>query len=167
MVACPNYDSCDQIVPLSKLLDHLQIKPCSFDSLPSQVGDSPGIKTYRAPIPQVFENHNQIHWKVSTFLHDGISLALCAQKTKDNWQFTVVMFECPEMCSCFNIEMEVYAADSLPETRHSAKVRCHPCSIDETVAEMKGRGLCVPHRFMERLMLKEDEFRFTVSFSFF
>ena len=162
LVACPNI-GCDQIVPLSKLSNHLQIMPCSFNSSPLLLfGDSRGCRSYCAPI-----NRNQLHWNVSTFLYEGISLALCVQKSGENWQFTVVMFECPKVCSRFKIEMEVYAADSIPETRLSAKVRCHPCSIDESVAEMKGRGLCVPHRFMERMIPKEDKFRFTVSFSFF
>ena len=165
MVACPNY-GCDQIVPLSKLSDHLQIMPCSFGSSPSLVGGSRGIRTYRAHITQVSQNCNQ-HWKVSTFLYEGISLALCVQKSRENWQFTIVMFECPKVCSRFKVEMEVYATDSIEETRLRATVRCQPCSIDETVAEMKGLGLCVSHRFMERMTLIEDEFRFTVSFSFF
>ena len=164
-VACPNFALCDQMVPLSKLLDHLEINTCRYDGLPTVVGDSPGIRKYHVPISELTQNH--ISWKVATFLYKGFSLALCVDKSGENWQFTVVMFECPEVCSWYKIEIEVYEADSLPETRLGAKVRCHPCSIDEPIAERKGLGLCVPHRFMERMMLKEDGIKFTVSFNFF
>jgi len=166
VVACPNYGQCDQRVPLSKLLDHLQNKPCSNNSVPIVIGasrGSSGFKTYNVPITELSTYMLQ---GVTTFLFRSFRFALCVRKLGENWQFIVVMFESPNLCSYFNIEMEVYESDSSPDTRHSAKVRCHPCSIDESVGEMKGLGLCVHHKLMEKMILKEDNFRFTVSFSF-
>ena len=157
-------------MPLSKLLEHLQSKPCCTNIVPIVVGkskDTSGIETYQVPITQLSRNPNMLYWTVATFLYMGVNLALYVKKSGDYWQFTVVMFECPAVCSDFNIKMEVYATDSRPDTRLSAKVRCHPCSIDDPLAEMKGLGLVVHHRLMKRMILKEDSFRFTVSLSFF
>ena len=86
-------------------------------------------------------------------------------KNCDCWQFVIVMFESPKGCAELNIDMEVYASNSHPDTRLSARVRCHPCSIDQTVAEMEGSGLVVHSNLMEEIISKEDEL--TISFSFF
>ena len=168
VVACPKYGQCGQKVPLSKLLDHLHSKPCTNNSVPIVIGesrDSCGIKKYNVPVKVVSTSY--MLQGVTTFLFKSFRCALCVRKVGQNWQFNVVMFERPELCSILNIEMEVYESDSSPDTRHSAKVRCHPCSIDEPLNEMKGLGLCVNHRLMERMILKEGNFKFTVSFAFF
>jgi len=164
IVACP-YAYCDQMVPLSKLLDHLQIKPCSFNNVPIVVRDSPGIQSYFATITQL--TSNPISWQVRTYSYMGSCLALRVMKSGEHWQFTVVMFKSPEVCSNINIEMEVYETNSPPDSRLSVRARCHPCSIDESVAETKGLGLYVHHELMKRMVLKDDSFKFTVTFSFF
>ena len=113
----------------------------------------------------MLESHG-IHWKGATYAHmvSESVLALCVNKSGDNWQFTVMIIDSPADCSDMNIEIEVYEIDTPADTRLSAKVRCHPCSIDQSVAEVKGLGLYVHHRFMER-MFTEDSLKFTVSFS--
>jgi len=167
VVACPCYEECDERVSLSKLLEHFERKSCSVSRAPIVVNESvTEIVRYEAT-NQMFRSCNKLYWKVATYSHLGSLLALCVNKDGDNWQFIVVMFETPEVCADFNIKMKVYEADSDPDTRLSAKVHCHPCSIDEPRAEMKGLGLCVHHRFMKRMLLKEDCCKFEVSFSFF
>jgi len=165
VVACPYYTRCDQMVPLSKLLNHLQNKPCSNNIVPIVVDHSSGIQTYFLTIPQI--TLNLIQFQVTTFLYRGSCLALRVVKSGEHWQFTVVMFESPKACSNINIEMEVYEKNSPSDTRFSVKVRCNPCSIDEPVAETKGLGLYVHHELMKRMVLKDDSFQFTVTFSFF
>ena len=120
------------------------------------------------PITHFVKNPDTLHWQVMTYAYKWLQFALCVEKSGEYWQFTVVMFACPETCSLFTIEMEVYESDSPAgsKRRLAGKVCCHPCSIDQPVAEMKGLGLCVHHRLMEWMMLKEDSFKFTVSFSF-
>jgi len=168
VVACPYYEECDQRVSLSKLLEHLERKPCGRRRAPIVVNEYVSeIARYEANTRELFESRNGLHWKVATYSHAGYLLALRVNKSANNmWQFIIVMFETPEVCAEFNVEIEVYEADSDPNTRLSAKVHCHPSSIDEASAEMEGLGLCVHHRFMKRMMLKEEYCRFIVSFSF-
>jgi len=169
IVACPYYEQCDQRVSLSRLLEHLEKKPCGRRRAPKVVEKYVSESVlYQANTRQLFDSSNGLHWKVATYSHMGYLLALCVNKSHNNmWQFIVVMFETPEVCAEFNVEIEVYEADSDVDTRVSAKVHCHPCSIDEPRAEMEGLGLCVHHRFMKRMMLREDCYKFCVSFSFF
>jgi len=164
LVACPCYVECDARVPLSKIMDHLEKKPCSTGLL--SVIESAGIAKYQVANMKNLDSR-RLSWRVRTYIYKERFLALCVNKSGENWQFIVVMSDPPEDCSEFNIEMEVYETDSDPDTRLSAKVRCHPCSIDQPVAEMKGLGLYVHHSFMKKMMLQKDSFKFTVSFSFF
>ena len=77
------------------------------------------------------------------------------------------MFESTEVCKESNIEMEVHETKTSPDTRLSVKIRCLPCSIDQSEAEMKGFGLIIHQKVMEKIMLKEDKLmKFTVSLSF-
>jgi len=163
-VACP-YGQCDQRVPLLKLLGHLEGKPCSSNSVPKEVGKSPGIGKYQVSNIQLLDSP-RLGWKVKTYSYKGSHFALCVNKLGEYWQFTAVMFESLDVCWKYNIVMEVYARNSDPVTRTSAKVCCNPCSIDQSVAEMKGLGLLVHHKFMEKMMLKEEGFKFMVSLSF-
>ena len=165
-VACPYQGKCDQRVALSKLLDHLEKTPCSSNTEPILVTGSCGFENFNLSILGRLKNP-QISWKVTTYCYDGHFFALKVNKAGDFWRFVIVMFESPAVCSEFSIGTEVYEASSSPDRRISAKVRCQPCSIDHTAAEMEGFGLYVPHRFMEKMVLKEESFRFTVSFSFF
>ena len=52
-------------------------------------------------------------------------------KSDNYWYFNIVMFESPEVCSSFNVEIEVYEKNSSPDSRLSAKLRSKPSSIDE------------------------------------
>jgi len=162
LVACP-YGECNQRVPLAELLDHLVKKPCSTRHLNDV--ESTGMGNFQVSNMRMLESPRLI-WKVKTYIYGGPFLALCASKLGENWQFTVVMSVPPEDCTDFNIEMEVYETDSDPDTRLSAKVRCHPCSIDQPEAETKGLGLYVHHSFMKKMMLQKESFKFTVTFSF-
>jgi len=167
LVACPNYGQCDQKVPLYMIFAHLAKKPCSSNGEPIRVYETTGFSKYLVSNRKTLERRS-IHWKVATFFHvasDSL-FALCVNKSGDNWQFTVVILASSVVCSDMNIEMEVYETDSPTDTRLSSKVRCHPCSIDQSVAEMKGLGLYVHHRFMEKIVSRKDSFKFTVSFSF-
>jgi len=164
LVACPYYGECDARVPLAKIMDHLEKKPCSAGLL-SEI-ESAGIAKYQVSNMKKLDNR-RLSWGVRTYIYKERFLALYVNKSGENWQFIVVMSDPPEDCSEFNIKMEVYEIGSDPDTRLSAKVRCHPCSIDQPVAEMKGLGLYVHHSFMKKMMLQKDSFKFTVSFSFF
>jgi len=164
LVACPYYGVCNQRVPLLKIMGHLGKKPCSSTRHLSNV-ESTGIGKFQVSNMRMLESP-RLTWQVKTYNYEGRFLALCACKLGENWQFTVVILDPPECCSDFNIKMEVYETDSDPDTRLRAKVRCHPCSIDQPAAEMKGLGLYVHHSFMKKMMLQKDSFKFTVSFSF-
>jgi len=165
VVACPDID-CVQRVPLSKLLAHLETSlDCSYDRTPLDVDGSTiavhlNLQFAMLEIPM-------IDWKVRTFCFEGHFYSLNVNKSGDTWQFVIVMFESILVCSENHVEIEVYEKDSYPDTRLSAKVRCNPCSIDHTEAELEGFGLIVHHKFM-KMMLKEDNFfKFTVCLSFF
>merc|ERR1712179_366571 len=164
LVACPNYGHCNQKVSLSKLLDHLVKTPCCTNRPPFPLNESTGIGLFGVPNREMFESH-RLHCKINTYVYRGTLLALYVNKSGDTWFFSVVMCVPPQVCSVFKIKMEVCETGADPDTRLSAKIRCHPCSIDQPVAEMNGLCLSVHHRFME-MMLKKDSMRFTVSFSF-
>ena len=155
---------------LSKLLTHLRRSDCVNMRSPIEIYGSSGVAYYELSTLTTLEGilkTPEMSWKVKTYHFDGHFFALNVRKSGDSWRFVIVMFESPEVSKDFNIEMEVYETRSPPETRLSAKIRCHPCSIDQTAAEMEGCGLIVHHKFMEEMILKEERFNFTVSFSFF
>jgi len=166
VVACPDL-SCVQRMPLSKLLAHLGTSlDCSYDRTPLEVdGSSIAVHLYLQRLAKL--EKPVINWKVHTFFFEGHFFSLNVNKFGDNWQFVIVMFESIQVCSEVHVEIEVYEKHSGPDTRLSAKVRCNPCSIDHTEAELKGFGLIVHHKFMKKMMLKEDRFKFTVCLSFF
>jgi len=164
-VACPYYGQCDQMVPLSKLVDHLEENACSSNRVPIIVTRTSGAKTFNLSILEKLQNP-QLSWKMTTYRFERYFFVLKVNKIGDYWRFVITMFESPEVCSKFNLEIEVYETNSCPDTRPSARVHCNPCSVDQTAAEMEGFGLHVPHKFMMKMILKEDSFKFTVSFSF-
>jgi len=167
VVACPYYKQCDQRVSLSKILEHFERNACGISrALKVQYKSVSEIFSYKVDEQMLLNNHG-LHWKIQTVSYMGSLHALCVNKLGDNWQFIVVTFETPEFCAEFNIEMEVYEADSDRDTRLSARIHCHPSSIDEPRAEMEGLGLCVHHRFMKKMALKEDGFKFMFSLTFF
>lgn len=167
VVACPEYLNCAVKMPLSNLLAHLESSQDCCDSRyrsPRIINGS--FKTlcsftvegYKSPF---------LAYKLRSYCFAGIYLTLDVQKSEDSWWFVIVMFESPEVCKNLNIEIKVYQTYSPPDSRLGVKLRCHPCSIDQSPAERKGLGLVVPHRLMEQIILQEDSFEFTVSFNFF
>ena len=164
IVSCPHH-RCAQMVPLSKLLTHLETSPsCCFTRNPlAKLQEKLQMLTILYPV----ETYPVETYPVKTYRFDDHFFALNVHKSGDYWHFLVFMFASPEVCKEYNIKMEVYESDSPPDARLGARVRCHPCSIDKTVAERKGSGLIVHSQFMEELILKEDGFNFTVSMSFF
>jgi len=175
VVSCPYYLKCVESVPLSKLTAHLETKTdCCFNKTPAVINGY-GISTVSQYRFDPLESKTleerlvapQLYWRVRTYCFEGHFFALTVNKSGDYWKFVIVMFESLEVCSEYNIEMQVYETGSSPEKRLSAKACCRPCSIDQTVDEKEGFGLIVHHKFMKEMMLKEDRFRFTVSFSFF
>jgi len=169
-VSCPYYLKCGQSVPLLNLFSHLDTG-CCFNKTPKAVngyGSSTASLYSMSPTnSQTLEEKLQaplLLWSVRTYCFEGHSFALTVSKSGSYWQFVIVMFESTEVCSEYNIEMQVYESNSSPDKRLSAKACCHPCSIDQ--AEKEGLGLIVHNKFMKEMMLKEDGFRFTVTFSF-
>ena len=175
IVCCPYYTTspftrCGKMVPLSKLLDHLceESNTCSRVKKPILVGGS--LVTLGCSVNGGLQSlsNPQLDWKVGLYCHMDVHFALCITKSDGYYRFTPVMFESPEVCSEFNIEMEVYGTYSSPEKRLSAKLRCKPCSIDDPKSVLKDLGLSVHHKVMEKMVVpREDNFVFTVAFSFF
>jgi len=163
IVSCPYYSYCTEKVPLPKLLNHLETK-CSFDKTPVVIESSAECDFGLRDISSI--SKAKIHWKVGTYSYQGYNFAICAEKSDDHYHFNVVMFETAEVCSGFDIEIEVYAQNTSPTKRHSAKVCCSPCSIDQTKTELKKLGLTVHHLAMEKMVMKEDIFEFTISVTF-
>ena len=106
-----------------------------------------------------------MHWSVITYFYMGAFFALCAYKSDNYWHFNIVMFESPEVCSSFNVEIEVHEKNSSPDSRLSAKLRCKPSSIDEPRQEIEDLGLSINDNLMRKLALRENSFEFTVSFT--
>merc|ERR1712025_1493146 len=107
-------------------------------------------------------------WPLAMFLWPGAMFAVCSTKSGDYYHFTVVMFESVEVCSTVNMEIEVYEKSSSQsaDTRESAKLRCKPCSIDESKSDMKHLGLAVHHKVMENMVLRRGRFKFSVHITF-
>jgi len=163
IVSCPDYSGCIEKMPLPKLLNHLET--CSSNSQAPTVIQSSVERGFRISDLSSISNP-YLHWKVGTYSYQGHNFAICAEKSDDHFHFNVVMFELPEVCSGFDIEMEVYAKNASPTKRHSVKIFCNPCSIDQTKSELKKLGLTVHHLSMEKMVLKEDSFEFTISVTF-
>jgi len=162
IVSCPYYSDCTEKVPLPKLLNHLEMT-CSSNKIPIVV-DSSFERNLTLDLSSISKPF--LHWKVRTFSYQGFNFAGCAEKSDDHFHFSVVMFETPEVCSRFHIEIEVYEKNASPTKRLSARVCCNPCSIDQAESELKKLGLTVHHLAMEKMVLKEDSFDFTISVTF-
>jgi len=156
IVLCPNYNSCSEKVPLPKLLNHLLETNCSYNETPIVVESSIERTISLGDISFIAEPGS---WNVETYSYQDFNFAICAEISDDHFYSYVVMFESPEVCSRFDIEIEVYAAkgsaSSTKTKRHSAKVCCNPCSIDQSMSELKELGLTVHHKAMEKMALKE------------
>jgi len=167
-VTCP-YAKCNQTIKLTNIRDHLGPESrCCRNSL-TEIGvgsffaESFHFRDY---------NHSRkddFSLPMVMFLRSGALFALCMIKSGEYFHFTVVMFEPAEVCSAINMEIEVYERNShqSPDTRESAKLRCKPCSIDESKSNMKHLGLTVHHKVMENMILRGDRFKFIVRITFF
>jgi len=164
VVACPR---CDEKVPLSNLLEHLHFrvgrKKCCRAKAPEYVVDESGSVNYWISL-----SHSEKYRSIrKTYSYMGVHFALCASKTDNYWHFYIVMFESPEVCSSFNIEMEIFEYNSSSDSRVKAKLRCKPCSIDEPRHEIEDLGLSINDKLMRKMFLRENCYDFGVSFSFF
>jgi len=166
IVSCPNFDSyCTEKVPLSKLLNHLLETNCSSNETAIVVKSSVKHSISLGDISSISKSGA---WSLLTCSYQGFNFATCAEMSDDHYHFYVVMFESPEVCSGFDIEIEVYERykSASSTKRHSAKVCCSPCSIDQTESEIKELGLTVHHKAMEKMALKEDSTEFIMSVTF-
>jgi len=168
-VCCP-FDPCDKKFALSKLLDHLKsARACSFGNVLVMKETTTSRQRFKVSnIEQLKYPDLEIDWKVNVCSHKGVMFALRVKRCGDFYRINIVMFESEEVCSKYNIEIEVYKSNSSPAyLRHSIKYRGNPSSIDETKADLENMGLLVHRKVMEKMVLKDNTFDFTVSFSFF
>ena len=169
VVTCP-HSLCVLKVPLSKLLAHLESNRfCCYNRTPRLVVDGLIVHSFVASLAKVQANlevppeltHSL---PVLTSCYCGHFFALTVRKLGDYWHFVIVMFESPEVCAEFNLEMEVQETIKSPaDTPLSVKALCHPCSIDQIDAEMEGSGLIVHCRLMEKMVNKKGRIKFTIS----
>jgi len=167
-VSCP-FDSCDEKFALSKVLDHLKSsRTCS--SMSENVRMIKEMTTHKSFTVNNIEKIKlpKINWRLLVCSYKGVDFALRVKKSGDFYNINIVMFESEVVCSKYNIEMEVYKSNSSPAyARHSIKFRGNPSSIDETKTDVENVGLLVHRKVMEKMVLEDETFDFTVSFSFF
>jgi hypothetical protein len=69
----------------------------------------------------------------------------------------MVMFESNNVCSQYNIELEVHERDTPRNSSEFGFIFLgNPCSIDEDKKEWKNLGLTVNSKGMEKIMNKKD-----------
>jgi len=167
IVRCP-HSGCNEDVALSKLLEHLGKKLCSYNSKPDVIDNSSkaGKANFTVTNLDNIGNH-EIVWKVYTYSYRDINFAICARKVGDYYHFTMVMFESETVCSKYKIAMEVHEQDSLcQDAEIGIRFRGNPCSIEQSKSEVKFHGLSVHHKVMEKMIKTHTKLPFTVSFSF-
>jgi len=164
IVSCP-YEKCDQKIALSKLFDHLgNAGTCSIPGDVVITNGKAKKQSFNVGNIEMLKNL-KLYWQVRVGSHRGAKFALCVTKSGDYYHTNIVMFEPEEICSRYNIEVEVYQSRSSPASS-SFKFRGNPTSIDKTKAEVGNLGLSMHREAMEKMVLKDDTFSFTVSFSF-
>jgi len=163
-VSCP-YGQCDQKIALFKLLDHLSSAPHTC-SIPGDVllnGKAKKAQTFTMNIEGL---KNNWFWRVLVGSRGDVKFAICVKKCGDYFLINMVMFESEEECIKYNIEMEVYKCGSDPASRHSFKFRGNPTSIDKSKTEIGNLGLSIHREAMEKMVIENGRFSFSVSFSF-
>jgi len=156
IVRCP-HSLCTVEVALSKLLEHLGEKTCSYNSEPILIESyiKAGEVNFQVNDLTRIGNHG-IEWKVYTHSYRNTKFAICAR-----------MFESEAVCSKYKIAMEVYEQDSTcQDAELGIRFRGNPCSIDQSKSEVKFLGLSVHHKVMEKMIKNNKNLPFTVSFSF-
>jgi len=158
-VECPG--NCNGNIALSKLMEHLgERTPCCFDKK-CVVDDNFGVSYYSISD----RNRSEVTWKVNTFSFPDTNIAVLAWKRDDFYYFMMVMFESENVCSQYNIELEVHERDTSRESSEFGFIfRGNPCSIDENKKEWKNLGLAVNRKGMEKILDKNEMSAFTVSF---
>jgi len=170
IVNCP-YIRCDEKFALSCALEHIGKKSCSYTRAKARVVDDTTltVQNYFVQLSEIgqLEENNHLDWKLEWYIYRDIPLVLCVYKSNGHYHFYVVMFESAEVCSGYTVELEVYKKDATPQhARHNYKFRGNPVSIDAPKLDIEHLGLLVHHKAFEKMVLKDDAFRFTVSFSF-
>jgi len=168
IVSCLESD-CDEKFALSDLREHRGRKSsCS------------GIENIRVEyeanvtviedfcIGEIVELKNkETSWPVHWYTFYNSPVALCVNKSTEHYHFYIVLVESEGVCEEQTVELEVFKKDSPPQvSRNCLKFRGNPVSIDTPKSEIENLGLTVHHEVMEKMVLEEDAFNFTVSFSF-
>ena len=162
-VTCP-HSQCVLKVPLSKLLAYLESN--HFCRTPKVAVDGLVANLSVATLARVQANFQAPPGLTLTFCYGGHSFALTVRMSGNYWHFVIVMFESPEVCAEFKLEMEVQETIKSPaDTPLGVKALCHPCSIDQTGAEMEGSGLIVHRKLVEEMSIKEGRIKFNISTS--
>ena len=165
-VSCP-MGQCDQKIALSKLLDHLSSAPhtCSIPGNVLMNGKAKKEQSFTVMNIEGLKNMNWF-WRVRVGSRRDVKFALSVKKCGDYYLINIVMFESEEECNKYNIEMEVYKSGSDPASRHNLKFRGNPTSIDKSKTEIGNLGLSIHREAMEKMVIENETFSFTVSFSF-
>ena len=168
VVSCP-HNHCDKKVQMNMMMLHLYESSCCGEIESRAFEESSSIN--RSFILKDFALKTNPEYKCSWPLkvfscQDDYYYALCTSKSGEYYHITMVMFESPLVCSDINIEIEVFEHSSSPDKQPYAKLRCNPCSIDEAKSDMKHLGLSVHYKVMEKMVLKEESFVFTVRITF-
>merc|ERR1719481_403805 len=153
-VICP-HAMCRKEISLSKLVLHLGEKSCSTNM--RILTQKYGKTNFNIPNPEM----KILTWRVKLYSYQNVPFGICVKKSGENYYIELVMFESVELCSNYIIEMKVHRADFSHDTEQSITYRGNPSSIDDM-----GFGLSIHHKIMEKMILKDGKFRFTVSFSF-
>jgi len=167
IVRCP-HSPCTEEIALSKLLEHLGKKTCTYFSEPTVIENSSksGKANFQVEDLGRIGNH-KLFWKVYTYSYRNTNFAICAMKEGDYYHFTMVMFESEAVCSKYKIVMVVHEQESsCQDAELGISFRGNPCSIEQSKSEVKFLGLSVHHKVMEKMIKNNKILPFTVSFSF-
>jgi len=165
-VRCP-YSPCTEEIALSKLLEHLGKKTCSYNLKPTTIDNSAKSGKANFQVNDLSKIKKQGTWKVYTYSYRNTSFAISARKDGDYYHFTMVMFESEAVCSKYKIAMVVHEPESsCQDAEFGISFRGNPCSIEQCKSEVKFLGLTVHHKVMEKMIKDNKSLPFTVSFSF-
>jgi len=159
------YAGCTELVPLSKMAQHLSSsKACctSAGPLVTAVSSLVVVPGYFLK-PKDFEREKfcyPLHW----YSLDGYDLCFFPEKDGANFYFSCVMFSSEAVSSKFKIQMTVHAKRSLRNSGVSFQFCGKPSSIDEDYNEVKHYGLVVGAKAMAKISkMGDDEFYVSVS----
>eukprot|EP00092_Neocalanus_flemingeri_P037543 GFUD01040878.1.p1 GENE.GFUD01040878.1~~GFUD01040878.1.p1 ORF type:complete len:219 (-),score=34.29 GFUD01040878.1:83-712(-) len=163
IVSCPKV-SCREMIPLSKLMEHLGKNTCTFKAVPKVIDNTSksGRAEFRISGDLAVK---KLTWNMYTFSYEDQIFAIFPTKSDNLYYFTMVMFDSENECSKYNIEMEVHDWGSTSQDSESSFRFCgKPCSIDEDKDNLKYNGLSVHNIGMEKILRKRND-NFNVSVS--